>query len=644
MPESRTAPYGSWKSPITSQLIVSENIGLSDLKVGDDIYWLEMRPNEGGRTVLVKYASDGNRMDMTSSEFNIRTRVHEYGGGAYGIYKDTVYFSNFSDQHIYRQDQGKKPLPITNQPSFRYADYCFDPVRNLLFCIREDHSSAGNVLNALVKISCNGDDKGGEVIVSGDDFYSSPRISPDGRILAWLTWHHPNMPWDGTELWVGEVGADGVIGRTEQIAGGSSESIFQPEWSPDGMLYFVSDRTGWWNLYRRVNGSIESAYPLPAEFGEPQWVFGMSTFTFESKDRIICTYRQNGRSRLAALDTRTLSMEKIDTPYTDIRNPRAFSEGIVFIGGSPTESQSVVLYHPKTGKCDVLRHSGKMMVDAGYISIPKTIDYPTEGGQKAHGFYYPPGNPDYESPEDDKPPLLVFSHGGPTAAATDVLNLRIQYWTSRGIAVLNVNYGGSTGYGRPYRERLKGNWGIVDVNDCVNGARYLVDRGDVDGQRLAIAGGSAGGYTTLCALTFHDIFSAGVSSYGVADLETLAKDTHKFESRYLDGLIGPYPEQRQLYEERSPIHHVNLLSCPLILFQGLEDEIVPPDQARKMYEAVRQKGLPVAYLEFKDEQHGFRKAETIKRVLDAELYFLSKVFGFETADPVEPISIENIGV
>jgi len=642
MSEPRIVPYGSWRSPITSDLIVAETIGLSELTFGDDIYWLELRPKEGGRLVLVQGTTDGKSTIVISEPFNVRTRVHEYGGGAYVVAKGTVYFSNFLDQRLYRQDHSGPPRPITPKTSFRYADYVVDHSRNLLFCVREDHSGPGEAVNSLVKVKCEGDEAGGEVIVSGNDFYSSPRLSPDGSRLAWLTWNHPNMPWDGTELWIGEVKDDGTLGQTERVAGDLTESLFQPEWSPDSVLYFISDRTGWWNLYRWQAGRVEPLCPMEAEFGQPQWVFGMSTFAFESVERIICTYSQQGKSHLASFDTTTLNLEEIETPYTDIQSLRAAPGRVLFIAGSPTETTSVVLLDLATRQYEVLRRSSGLKVDPGYISIPQAIEFPTESGLTAHAFFYSPYNRDYVAPESDQPPMLVLSHGGPTGATTAVFDMQIQYWTSRGIAVLDVNYGGSTGYGRAFRQRLNRQWGIVDVDDCINAARYLVDRGEVDDNRLAIAGGSAGGYTTLSALTFRDVFSAGASYFGVADLETLARDTHKFESRYLDNLIGPYPEQRDLYVERSPIHHVDLLSCPLILFQGLDDEVVPPDQAEKMFEAVRAKGLPVSYLPFEGEQHGFRKAENIKRALDAELYFYSRIFGFELADPVESVSIDNL--
>jgi len=450
------------------------------------------------------------------------------------------------------------------------------------------------------------------------------------------------MPWDGTELWVAEMKADGSPTGAERVAGGIDESIFQPEWSPDGILHFVSDRTGWWNLYRRRDSRIEPLCEMEAEFGMPQWVFGMSTYAFESADRIICTHTEHGTWRLASLDTATGTLDRIEIAYTSIGSLRVAHGRAVFLGGSPTEPESVVQLDLATREIEVLRRSSEVTIDPGYLSTPSAIEFPTEHGLTAHACFYAPGNKDCVVPSGELPPLLVLSHGGPTSATSTALTPTVQYWTSRGIAVLDVNYGGSTGYGRAYRQRLNGQWGVVDVDDCANGARYLAERGEVDGNRLAIRGGSAGGYTTLCALTFRDIFKAGASYFGVSDLEALTKETHKFESRYLDGLIGPYPDRRDLYEKRSPIHFVERLACPVIFFQGLEDKVVPPNQAEIMFEALGAKGVPVAYVPFEGEQHGFRRAENIKRALDAELYFYSKIFGFELAEPMEPVRIENL--
>ena len=645
MSEPKIAPYGSWKSPITSDLIVAETIGLGGTAIeGDDVYWMELRPKEGGRLVVVqrRRTPESKTTDLTPMPFNARTRVHEYGGRAYVVADGAAYFSNFADQRLYRQDPGAEPRPITPEIALRYADYVVDRRRNLLFCVREDHTAPGEAVNTLVTVKCDGDERGGEVIVSGNNFYSSPRLSPDGSRLAWLTWNHPNMPWDGTELWAGEVNADGSLGHAERVAGGPAESIFQPEWSPDGVLYFVSDRTGWWNLYRWRKGNIEPLCPMEAEFGEPQWNFGMSTYAFESPGRIICTYTQKGTYHLASLDTATLKLEEIPTPYTDMGSVRAAPGRVLFLAGSPTEAWSIVHLDLRTRQFEVLRRTSAIKVNPGYVSTPEEIEFPTEGGLTAHAFFYAPRNRDFTAPAGEKPPLIVMSHGGPTAAVSGVFNPNIQYWTSRGFAVMDVNYGGSTGYGRAYRQRLNGQWGVVDVHDCANGAHYLAAQDRVDGERLVIRGGSAGGYTTLAALTFQNIFKAGASYFGISDLETMTKDTHKFESRYLDTLVAPYPARRDIYVERSPIHFTQRLSSAMILFQGLEDKIVPPDQSEKMFEAVRAKELPVAYLAFEGEQHGFRKAENIKRTLDAELYFYSKVFKFDLADPVEPVEIENL--
>ncbi len=643
MAEAHEVPYGSWKSPITSDLIVSETISFERIVLdGRDIYWIERRPTEDGRYVVVRRTPDGQMNDITPPPYNARTRVHEYGGGAFVVANGAIYFSNFADQRLYRQGPGSDPRPVTPEIELRYADYIIDRHRDRIICVREDHIVPDReAVNTLVGLDPEGD-KGDQVLVSGDDFYSSPRLSPDGSRLAWLTWNHPNMPWNGTELWTAEVRPDGSLGQIKLVAGGVDESIFQPEWSPDGTLYFISDRTGWWNLYRWRRGQIEPLSEIEAEFGKPQWVFGTSTYAFESANRIICSYTHQGTWHLASLDTEAGELEEVEIPYTQIKSLRASPGCAVFIAGSPTESDAIVQLDLATRELRVLRRSSQTAIDPGYLSMPQAIEFPTEGGLTAHAFFYAPRNGDCAAPPAERPPLLVMSHGGPTGTTSDTFDLEIQYWTSRGIAVLDVNYGGSVGYGRAYRQRLESQWGVADVDDCVNGALYLAERGEVDGERLAIKGGSAGGYTTLCALTFRDVFKAGASYFGISDLEAMAQETHKFESRYLDQLIGPYPERQDLYRERSPINFVELLSCPVIFFQGLEDEVVPPNQAEVMVDALRKKGLPVAYVPFEGEQHGFRRAENIKRSLDAELYFYSRIFGFELADPVEPIAIENL--
>ncbi len=633
MTNPQVAPYGSWKSPITSDMIASGTIRLEQVVLDrNDIYWIEMRPSEGGRCVIMRRNTKGQISEITSSPFNARTRVHEYGGGAFAIHEGTVYFSNFTDQRLYCQDHGGLPRPITPSGNFRYADMIVDRHRNRLICVCEDHTNPeSGPVNTLMSIDLHGQ-KRSQLLVLGNDFYSSPRISPDGSYLAWLTWNHPNMPWDGTELWVGELKSDGNLYQTIKVTGGIDESIFQPEWSPDGILHFVSDRTGWWNLYRWGSEHVEPITEMEAEFGAPQWFFGMSMYAFVSPDSIVCTYNEKGTWKLANLDTAVKRLQPIKTPYTDISYLRARSGKVVFVGGSPTEPASIVSLDLQSERLEVLRCSTDMAIDAGYLSIPQAIEFPTERGLTAYAFYYPPKNQDYLSPTGEKPLLLVISHGGPTSVVSSKLDLMIQYWTSRGFALLNVNYGGSTGYGRSYRQRLNGQWGVVDVDDCVNGAKHLVGMGEVDKDRLIIRGASAGGYTTLCALTFRDIFKAGADYYGVSDLVAMRKETHKFESRYFDRLIGHYPECRDLYQKRSPINFVDNIICPVIFFQGLEDKIVPPDQTEKMFNALNHKGLPASYIPFEGEQHGFRSARNIKRALDAELLFYSKVFSFDLVD------------
>ena len=639
------SPFGSWRSPITADLIVRGSVGLSQPMIeGDSIYWVELRPTEGGRNVIVKRDKDGVSRDLNPAPFNARTRVHEYGGGDYTVIDSTVYFSNFVDQRLYRQAVDGEPTAVTPEGAMRYAEPIVDQNRGRLICVREDHSDpTTEAKNAIVSISTNDLTAEQMVLASGNDFYSSPKLSPDGGQLAWLTWNHPNMPWDGCELWVGDLSESGEVVASRRVAGGRAESIFQPEWSPDGVLYFASDRDGWWNLERITpDGQIEPVHDSKGDLGMPQWVFGMSAYAFASPALIVCSHIEQGVSRLGTINVETGEFKEIDCPFTDIQYVRAANGSAVFRGGSPIDVAAIVRLDLESGNFEILRRSNELIMDTSYYSVPRAIEFPTEAGLTAHGFFYPPQNPDYRGPSDERPPLIVKSHGGPTSAASTALALSIQYWTSRGFAVLDVNYGGSTGYGRQYRERLNGKWGIVDVDDCVNGARYLVKKKEVDPNRLIITGGSAGGYTTLCALTFRKTFKAGASHFGVSDAEALARDTHKFESRYLDNLLGPYPQRKDVYIERSPINFTDRLSCPVIFFQGLEDKVVPPNQAEKMVDALRAKRIPVAYVAFAGEQHGFRQAQNIKRALEAELYFYSRVFRFELDEPVERVEIENL--
>jgi dipeptidyl aminopeptidase/acylaminoacyl peptidase len=635
--------FGSWRSPITAQLVSRRSMSFGDLMVdGNDLYWVENRPIETGRSVIVRRSPDGKLRDLLQVPFNARSLVHEYGGGAFTVSNGVVYFVNFEDQRIYRRDPSGAVKPVTHENGNRYADLIVDGTHDRIICVQEVHQGAGREpANTIVDVSIEQMMRP-RILVSGSDFYSSPRMSPDGRQLAWLAWNHPNMPWDGTELWIAEIDRTGAVVRAHEIAGGISDSIFQPEWSPDNMLYFASDKTGWWNIYRYTGDKVELVFEFKAEFALPQWNFGLSTYGFIGRGRLACTFNQKGIWHLATIDIETRKMNRVETAYNDITHLKTANGFIFFYGGSPTEALSVISHDLSSHETFVIRRSEESSVDAGYISMPDLVEFDTSGRRKAYGFFYPPQNKDYAESLDELPPLIVVTHGGPTSCSYASFDLKIQFWTSRGFAVLAVNYGGSTGFGRPYRERLRGKWGIIDVDDCVNGAKYLVQKGLVDGERIIIRGGSAGGYTTLAALTFRDVFKAGASYYGVSDLEALAKETHKFESRYLDHLVGPYPEAKRYYIERSPISHPEGLSAPVIFFQGLDDKVVPPNQAERMVKALRERKIPVAYIAFEGEQHGFRKAENLKRALEAELYFYSRVFGFELSEEIIPVAIENI--
>jgi dipeptidyl aminopeptidase/acylaminoacyl peptidase len=639
-PPATIAPFGSWVSPISAELIAGATIRLGQIAIaGDDILWSEGRPQEQGRNVIVRRRPDGSSADQNPAPYNVRTLVHEYGGGAFLVDAETLFFSDYDDQRVYRIDAAGSVGALTHGTDLRYADAALDARRQRLIAVREDHRGA-EVATTLVAIDlANGTE---QVLASGQDFYSNPRPSPDGRQLAWLSWNHPAMPWDATTLWLADLSADGSLGPARAVAGGERESIFQPSWSPRGELHFASDRSGWWNLYRHRDGQVQALHPMAAEFGEPQWAFGMSRYGFDAAGRIVCTGLADGDSFLLRLDPDAGTAERMATPYRVIHELRVGADFAVINGATATEPDAIVRIDLVTLEHAVLRRSSEAAVDPGFASAAEAIHFPTEGGQHAHAFFYAPRNRDFRGPVGEKPPLIVMDHGGPTGATTAGFKWSIQYWTSRGFAVVDVNYGGSHGFGRAYRQRLAGRWGVVDVDDSINAAKYLVARGDVSADRTAIRGGSAGGYTTLCALTFRSFFKAGASHYGVGDLEALARDTHKFESRYLDGLIGPYPQARETYRARSPVNHTDRLSSALILFQGAQDKAVPPSQAEAMFAAVRTKGLPVAYLLFEHEQHGFRRAETIRRVFEAELYFYGRVFGFVPAGTIEPVSILNL--
>ncbi|WP_198117833.1 dipeptidyl-peptidase 5 [Massilia rhizosphaerae] len=639
----QAAPCGAWASPITAAAVAAGATPLSQVLLdGGEVYWLAGRAKEGGRNTLLRRRG-GDIQELTPAPFNVRTRVHEYGGGATLVADSHIWFSNFADNRVYRIDRagGGEPVPVSAGGARRWADFVLDRAHRRLIGVREDHSAGATYpVNTLCAL---GADDSETVLVEGNDFYSSPRISPDGKHVAWLCWDHPRMPWQGTELWLAEIGADGTLLDGRLIAGGEEEAIVQPEWSPDGTLYFVSDRSGWWNLYRYDHVVVHAVCPRAAEFGGPHWTFGNSMYGFRSANEIVCTYIEDGVSRLARLDTGSGKLAVIDTPYQEIRELRVENDTVALLGGAPTVAAEIACIDLVTGRRDVLARSIEQLPDVGYLSVPQSIRYPSEGGRTAYAFYYPPTNNDYAPQPGERPPLMVIGHGGPTGMAASTLKLATQFWTSRGFAVLDVNYGGSTGFGRAYRDLLKGQWGVIDVEDCVAGARYLADRDLVDRERLVIRGGSAGGLTTLCALAFHDVFKAGASYYGVSDLKGLDADSHKFESHYNEYLIAPKADADRVYAERSPINHTDKLHRPMIFFQGLDDKVVPPPQSEVMVCALRARGVPVAYVTLEGEGHGFRKADSIVRTLEAELYFYLRVFGIPVPASLPAVEIENLG-
>jgi dipeptidyl aminopeptidase/acylaminoacyl peptidase len=653
---AEVAPYGSWRSPIAPADVArgGRRLGGATIAADGAIWWAEGRPTEGGRSVLMRRPAGGEPEEATPAGANVRTRVHEYGGGAWKLLgPELAVYVDFADQRAYRLELGGEPVAITPEPevpaALRYADFELHPDAATLYCVREVHDGGPEPENQIVALALDGS-KAPEVIAAGRDFYSSPRVSPDGLWLSFICWDHPNMPWDGTELWVTPVHDPG---SARPLAGGPQESVFAPSWDSHDRLRFLSDRDGWWNLYRTITdlGAPDAAEDLPAleqltaeqaDLGHPHWVFGLQTHVELDDGSIVVIRTENATERLAVLGKAGGAVRDLGLPFTAFAPALAARGGkVAFAAATPTKESEAVVVDVATGEVETIRTSTEETVDPALISEPRAIEFPTGDGDVAHAFYYPPTNPAFVAPEGELPPLIVESHGGPTAHDTPSLDPGFLFWTSRGFGVVDVNYRGSTGFGRAYREKLKGTWGIVDTEDCVNAARFLAETGEADARRLAIRGGSAGGYATLCALVFHDEFAAGASYYGVADAEALARDTHKFEARYLDGLIGPYPERADLYRERSPIHFVEKLTSPVILFQGLEDEIVPPNQAETMVAAMAANGIPHAYLAFEGEQHGFRKSETEIRCLEAELYFYGRILGFEPADELQPVEIES---
>eukprot|EP00250_Pteridium_aquilinum_P033253 c5368_g1_i1 orf=21-2150(+) len=656
--------FGSWKSPLTADLVASSAKRLGNIAVDGQgsLILLEGRPTEAGRGVLVQYV-DGpscGYKDVTPPEFNVRTTVHEYGGGAFTVDSDMVIFSNYKDQRLYLQSltSGDQPRPLT--PDYggndvRYADGVVDRKLNRYITVREDHRNKGREpINEIVSVQLVGDQvKEPDVLITGNDFYSFPRLSRDASKIAWVEWSHPNLPWDKTQLWIGDLTGDGEVVQKRCLAGGVSivESPMEPKWSFQGDLFYISDKqNGFWNLYQwdAEKDICRSLFPMEAEFSRPAWVFGYSSYEILDGSTIICSYRKKGKSYLGVLDLPSGSFRPLKLPFTEIYDLLVKDSNLFVEVASASQPLSVAKVNLSSAVGENLEYSvvwSSSSLDLSayhaYLTTPEIIEFPTERpNQTAFANFYPPHNNDYSPPPGDKPPLLVRCHGGPTGETRTNLNLSTQFWTSRGWAVADVNYGGSTGYGREYRERLYGTWGIVDVDDCCSCAKFLVDSGKVDGEHLCIDGGSAGGYTTLAALVFKDTFKAGCSFYGIGDLFVLCGDTHKFESRYLESLVG---SDHEVIFNRSPINFLEKLSCPVILFQGLDDKVVPASQARLIYGAVKEKKIPVALIEYEGEQHGFRKAENIKFTLEQEMVFFARVLGcFTVADEIVPVGVDNL--
>ncbi len=637
-----TAPYGTWASPISAELAASSSNALLGLQLdGDDLYWLEMRPTEGGRYVLMRHSAGGGE-EITPAEFNVRTRVHEYGGRSFLVVDGVVYFSNFADQALYRQTGSAAPERLTSSDGLRFADCAIDRQRNRLLCVREDHRGEGEAVNALAAVDLNGGANDGEVLWQGSDFVGYPSLSADGKQLAWISWDHPNMPWDNLALWLADVTDAGTLENVRRLNEGVDESVLQPAWSADGTLYFLTDRSGWWNLHRFDGEGIVAVHDLKAELGGPLWALGTQWFTLHTENQALVEFGNAEISGLGILDLASGDLEVLDLPYAGYAGLASRGNKVFFLAGREDGPGHLVEYDLTSSTATVLHRSGEDVVDAAYLSRAQAISFLTAGGGQAYGYYYPPVNADYQAPENELPPLMVLMHGGPTGATGPQFAIAKQFWTSRGVAIVDVNYRGSTGYGREFRQQLNGQWGVADLEDAVAATSYLVSEGKADPERLLIRGGSAGGYTTLSALAFTDVFAAGANYYGVSDLTALAEHTHKFESRYLDSMVGPYPEAADVYAARSPINALQSFDAPLITFQGLEDRVVPPAQSEKIHQALQARGTPTAYVPFEGEQHGFRKAENNVTALQSELYFYGRVLGFTPHGELPAVQIDNL--
>ncbi|OXY90155.1 prolyl oligopeptidase family serine peptidase [Streptomyces diastatochromogenes] len=631
--------YGSWPSPIDAALAAAHDghpewVGF----VGDEVWWTEPRPAEGGRRALVRRGTDGAEESVLPAPWNVRSRVIEYGGRPWdGVMRDDgplVVFTHFADQRLYRYEPGGEPRPLTPVSpvggGLRWAEPQVDLARGEVWCVLEEFTGDGpdDVRRVLAAVPLDGsaaDDRAAvrELTDGRHRFVTGPRVSPDGRRAAWLAWDHPRMPWDGTELLVGEVGDDGTLHTVHTVAGGPEEAVAQVEWSADGRLLYASDRSGWWNLYR--DGT--PLCPREEEFAGPLWKLGLRWFA-PLGNGLIAVVHGRGSTVFGILDPESGEVVDATGPWTEFAPSLAAHGGrVVAVGAGPRTGYEVVELDTSSGHARAIGARHRDPVDPAYYPEPRIRTFTGPGGREVHAHVYPPHHPGRTAPDGELPPYVIWAHGGPTSRVPLVLDLEIAYFTSRGIGVAEVNYGGSTGYGRAYRERLREQWGVVDVEDCAAVARALAEEGTADPGRLAIRGGSAGGWTTAASLTTTDVYACGTIVYPVLDLATWGPgETHDFESRYLESLIGPLTEVPARYAERSPTAHADRLTVPFLLLQGLDDVICPPAQCERFLAGIAGRGVPHAYLTFAGEGHGFRRAETMVRALEAELSLYAQVF------------------
>lgn len=642
----QSSPYGSWKSDLTAAVLANKGRRYGHMSLDNGaLYWLEVRASEQGRGVILKSTADTLCEEVLPRNVSVRSKVHEYGGGDFIVVNGNVYFSNAEDNRVYLFDGKLHALtPLESGKEMRFADFCITADSKYLIAVRETHntqSSDAPVINDLVSICL--EKKSIKVLHSGFDFYSFPRLSNDGNRLCWTCWNQPDMPWNAAELWLADFHSQGVIDAAHRVAGGGVDSIYQPEWDNSGILHYISDKSGWSNIYNHRDGVLNALTPIDREFGLPQWVFGTSTYVINSDSSLFALNFESGQQQLCHIQPDSGHIEPIALPFKHFEGALlGDDEFLYFCASGPAVESAIYRYDIANKHYHALSEISPFPLPPEDVSLAKAISFESANNRTCHAFYYPPLNARYQGLENTCPPLIVMSHGGPTAFSHNSLDPGIQFWTNRGFAVVDVNYAGSTGYGKKYRELLTGQWGIVDVEDCVAAAEHLVREKLADKNGLLIRGGSAGGYTTLCALTFTNTFVAGMSRYGVADLESLAADSHKFEARYLDKMVGEYPAEQELYRQRSPIHHTDQLSCPILLLQGTEDKVVPPNQSESMVEALKEKGIPYGYLLFEGEGHGFRQAETIIKAYNSELYFYRTIMGIESSEKIEPINIHNL--